>query len=136
MPPKRKRLTGGYYIVEMGGEEGAVQVEATAPGRGDENGLPFQEDSMDEAPARVAFADYLKSPIINLLVGQGDEQALLTAHQALLVTSPWFAEACARFSDDVSVRSPTSISPYLATRRHTRTRTELIAPPGAPHKPH
>ncbi|KAG0647656.1 hypothetical protein D0Z07_6778 [Hyphodiscus hymeniophilus] len=92
----------------MGGDEVAVEIEAAAPeddnDNDNDNGLPFQEDAMEDVPARVTFIDYLKSPVINLLVGQGDEQALLTAHQALLVTSPWFAEACARFSDEVSER--------------------------------
>jgi hypothetical protein len=58
---------------------------------------------MEDTPARVTYIDYLKSPVIGLLVGQGDEQALLTAHQALLTSSPWFADACAKFSDEVSV---------------------------------
>ena len=49
---------------------------------------------------------YLKSPIIELLVGQGEEQTLLTAHQALLVKSPFFAEAVAQFSDAATVNRP------------------------------
>ena len=96
--------------VEMGGEEVRVEIEAGAPAEGgednDENGLPFRDEAMEEdVPARVTYIDYLKSPIIGLLVGQGDAQALLTAHQALLTKSPWFADACAKFSDSVSVRS-------------------------------
>lgn len=71
----------------------------------EDGALPFQEGAMDDLPARTTYIDYLKSPVIGLLVGQGDEQALLTAHQGLLNQSPWFAEACARFSDDVSVSS-------------------------------
>jgi len=80
-----------------------VEVEAIDAFTIDENGLPFQEETMEDLPARVTYIDYLKSPVIGLLVGQGDEQALLTAHQALLVQSPWFADACARFGDEVSV---------------------------------
>jgi len=90
--------------VEMGNEEVLVEIDATGAGAdNDENGLPFQEEAMEDAPARVTYIDYLKSPVIGLLVGQGDEQALLTAHQALLTSSPWFADACAKFSDEVSV---------------------------------
>lgn len=108
--PKQRKLTAESATVEMGGEEIFVEIEAAAaPEHGDENGLTFPEEGMEDAPARSTFIDYLKSPVINLLVGQGDEHALLTAHQALLVTSPWFAEACARFSDDVSVRTHSSI---------------------------
>lgn len=93
--------------VEMGGDVPVVEVEIvgaaaeTESGEGD--GMPFQGEPMEEVVARTTYIDYLKSPVIGLLVGQGDEQALLTAHQALLTRSPWFADACAKFSDDVSV---------------------------------
>ena len=103
MPIKRRRLTNELRAVEMRADELIFEIEAAAPEEGDENGLPFQDDAMEDAPARTTFLDYLKSPVITLLVGQGDEQALLTAHQALLVTSPWFAEACESFSDEISV---------------------------------
>jgi len=89
--------------VEVGGEEVAVESNAEAPHADNENGLPFQEEAMEDVPPRITYIDYLKSPVIGLLVGQGDEQALLTAHQALLVASPWFATACAAFSDDYEV---------------------------------
>ncbi|TAQ87736.1 hypothetical protein B7494_g3959 [Chlorociboria aeruginascens] len=96
---------------EMGGDEVAVEINLSAPTttrveapeNGDDN-LPFQDEPMEEPVARVTYIDYLRSPIIGLLVGQGDEQALLTAHQALLTQSPWFADACAKFSDEVSER--------------------------------
>ncbi len=98
---------------EMGSEEVMVEIDASGAGAHDEeneNGLPFQEEAMEDAPARVTYIDYLKSPVIGLLVGQGDEQALLTAHQALLTSSPWFADACAKFSDVISVRIPDPFS--------------------------
>lgn len=89
-------------VVEI---EGSV-APSVAPEDG--NALPFAEEgAMDEdAPARVTYIDYLKSPVIGLLVGQGDEQALLTAHQMLLESSPWFKDACSKFSDEVSVCAP------------------------------
>lgn len=93
--------------VEMGGDVPVVEIEAGVTGEpdsGEGDGMPFQGEPMEEISARTTYIDYLKSPIISLLVGQGDEQALLTAHQALLVRSPWFADACAKFSDDVSER--------------------------------
>ena len=37
---------------------------------------------------------YLKSPIINLVVGSGSEQTSQYAHQALLTQSPYFASQC------------------------------------------
>ena len=112
MPPKNKKakLTYQSPTVEMGGDEVTVEIEAAAAPEGEEteneNSLPFQEEAMEDTPPRVMYIDYLKSSVIGLLVGHGDEQALLTAHQALLVTSPWFADACAKFNDDVSVRTP------------------------------
>jgi hypothetical protein len=92
--------------VEMGNEEVIVEIDISGTGANEdnnENGLPFLEEAMEDAPARITYIDYLKSPVIGLLVGQGDEQALLTAHQSLLTSSPWFADACAKFSDEVSV---------------------------------
>ena len=49
---------------------------------------------------RLTNRSYLKSPIIELLVGQGEEQTLLTAHQALLIKSPFFADTVATLSDE------------------------------------
>jgi hypothetical protein len=104
--------------IDMGNEEVMVEIDATSAGAyNDDNGLPFQEEAMEDAPARITYIDYLKSPVIGLLVGQSDEQALLTAHQALLTSSPWFADACAKFSDEVSVSFPKTL---------VRSRTTLI----------
>ncbi|KAI9733711.1 MAG: hypothetical protein M1818_007125 [Claussenomyces sp. TS43310] len=55
-------------------------------------------------PARTTFLDYLKSPTVELVIGQGEEATLLTAHQALLVQSPFFENACAQFSDNAVQR--------------------------------
>lgn len=48
---------------------------------------------------------YLKSPIVELLVGLGDNQTLLTAHEALLTQSPYFAGLVAEFAN-TKVRGP------------------------------
>jgi hypothetical protein len=100
---------GALADVEMGVEEVIVEINTTGTAAENgkigekEDGLPFQEEAMEEIPTRTTYIDYLKSPIIGLLVGQGDEQALLTAHQALLTQSPWFEGACEKFSYEVSV---------------------------------
>ncbi|EON66060.1 hypothetical protein W97_05303 [Coniosporium apollinis CBS 100218] len=52
-----------------------------------------------EAPKRATFLDYLKSPMVELVLGTGSDQAVLTAHQAMLVKSPYFADVCAQFSE-------------------------------------
>ncbi|KAF2774398.1 hypothetical protein EJ03DRAFT_263038 [Teratosphaeria nubilosa] len=89
-------------------------------GNGDEpTGL---EDIEPNIPERATFLDYLRSPIIELVVGQGDEETALYAHQALLVQSPFFQEAVAQMSgaaprrmllpnDDLSATS--SVLEYL-----------------------
>lgn len=94
-------MTADTPVVEIGGAAPAAEEEAGV----DDTALPFQEEAMDDVPPRTTYVDYLKSPVIGLLVGQGDEQALLTAHQALLTISPWFKEACDKFSSDLSVRT-------------------------------
>lgn len=90
--------------VEMVGEE-IIQVEigANVTTNG-ENGIAFQDDEEEVViPTRVTFVDHLRSPIVELLVGEGEEQALLTAHQALLVQSSFFEDACSQFSDNALV---------------------------------
>ncbi|KAK0630963.1 hypothetical protein B0T17DRAFT_487465 [Bombardia bombarda] len=82
-------------------------TETAAEGDANANGaeLPFAEDGPEEpASPRVTFLRYLTSPIVTLLVGSGDTETILTAHQGLLVQSPFFADACAEFADDGSPR--------------------------------
>lgn len=68
-------------------------------GAGENGDVEVVEDG--SAPARrLTFIDYLKSPIVEILVGSGDEPTLLTAHQGLLTQSPYFASLCALFGDD------------------------------------
>lgn len=106
-------------------EETPVEETPVAPGtdvemiEGEEGGgagangtteLPFAEDGPEDAPVapRVTFAQYLTSPVVTLLVGSGDNETILTAHQSLLTQSPFFAEACAEFANDGSVSLPQS----------------------------
>ncbi|EXJ88523.1 hypothetical protein A1O1_05453 [Capronia coronata CBS 617.96] len=41
---------------------------------------------------KTIFLEYLKSPIVQLIVGRGEEETTLTAHKALLDESPYFKE--------------------------------------------
>jgi hypothetical protein len=119
--------SGHEYIlddVDMGGDEAIVEIASAAP-QDKDDGMPFQEEPLEEVPARVTYIDYLRSPAIGLLVGQGDEQALLTAHQALLVQSPWFADACAKFSSEVSVSKSLTFCMSDANRIQER-RIDLV----------
>ncbi|KAI4135310.1 MAG: hypothetical protein LQ347_000795 [Umbilicaria vellea] len=90
--------------IEMGGDEGveSVEVEETAAAS---NGGDVAELSQEESnPPRTTFIDYLKSPIVELLIGTGDHQTLLTAHQALLTRSPFFVNAITKFSESATSR--------------------------------
>lgn len=84
--------------------EGAEGAENTNPQNSGD--LPFAEGPYVEP--RTKFVDYLGSPIVTLIVGSGDSETILTAHQALLIKSPYFAEICAAFTDDGSVSVPLS----------------------------
>lgn len=84
-------------------ESGATAEVGGAEGEDEGDGLPFQGDEPQIISPRVTFLDYLKSPIVELLVGLAEEQLLLTAHEALLVQSPFFKDACSQFSPDATV---------------------------------
>ncbi|ETS80431.1 hypothetical protein PFICI_07960 [Pestalotiopsis fici W106-1] len=99
-PAEEPQLTASGADVEMG-DDGAE-----APENADSTELPFAEggDEVPEIEQHIQFIDYLKSPMVTLLVGDGENSAILTAHQALLEQSPYFAEACTAFNDDGSPR--------------------------------
>ncbi|KAJ1335242.1 speckle-type POZ protein [Microdochium nivale] len=71
---------------------------------GDATELPFAEGGETDNTPRVTFMTYLSSPIITLIVGQGESATVLSAHQSLLAQSPWFARACNQFTEDGSPR--------------------------------
>ncbi|KAK5111668.1 hypothetical protein LTR62_004773 [Meristemomyces frigidus] len=72
---------------EMGDATGLEPTEAVAA----EDEATGLEDIEPEVLERTTFLDYLRSPIVQLIVGQGAEQTVLSAHQGLLTQSPWFA---------------------------------------------
>lgn len=103
--------------VEMQGDGGDVEVGETAAANG-ENGNDDERAGAEEGKTatRATFVEYvlqyccdacilrfqlitrpsfLKSPAIELVIGSGSDQTVLTAHQALLVRSPFFASAIA-----------------------------------------
>lgn len=88
--------------VEMGEGQAGDEAAAADEGGTSTGDLPFAEGG--EADPRPTFISYLTSPVVTLIVGTGDNETILTAHQALLIQSPFFAEACAAFTNDGSVR--------------------------------
>lgn len=67
----------------------------------------FTHPSM--SPFKLTSFSYLTSPIVKIAVGKGDEETVLTAHQKLLVESPFLAETVARFDES----GPVSLSPVF-----------------------
>lgn len=95
--------------VEMSESAGAGAGEDEATTAAGQSEMPFAEmetiDEPEPVPERTSFISYLTSPIVTLIVGTGEAETILTAHQALLTISPFFKDACAQFSDDGSVSS-------------------------------
>lgn len=102
-------------VVEASPANPAPDAEMTEAGAEDETAverteLPFagEETVVEPEPARVPFIDYLTSPVVTLIVGNGEQETFLTAHQGLLAQSPYFQAQCDAFADDgsASTESP------------------------------
>ncbi|KAI9166502.1 hypothetical protein HJFPF1_02608 [Paramyrothecium foliicola] len=83
----------------------AADVEMEGAGDDHDNAhdslMPFAGGELVEA--RTTFVSYLMSPIVTLLVGR-DDPVILSAHQTLLLKSPFFQDACKSFIEDGSRR--------------------------------
>ncbi|KAI1781302.1 hypothetical protein F4818DRAFT_398670 [Hypoxylon cercidicola] len=76
------------------------EADASAPRNGGGELLFAEAGDLE----RTQFITYLTSPVVTLVVGNGEGETILTAHQALLTLSPFFSDACAAFTDDGSPR--------------------------------
>ncbi|KAF2180636.1 hypothetical protein K469DRAFT_276626 [Zopfia rhizophila CBS 207.26] len=104
---------GDVEMTEGGGDAGA--------GAGEESGLA---DIEPETPKITVFLDLIKSPVVDIVVGTGNEQTTISAHQAVLVKSPYFEEKCSSFAggshsqiilSDADVDAMGSVVEYLYT---------------------
>lgn len=100
--------------VDMDQGEQSTQAEAENPTESGDRAPPATMDAADDVDAeadpdpveeRKTFASSLMSPVVTLIVGK-EEPALLQAHQAFLVRSPYFEDICSKFAEDGSVRLP------------------------------
>lgn len=96
---------GGDIDMEEGDAPGEAEVEVEVEA-GDDTELPFAGE--DETSVRPTFASYLASPIVSLVIGV-EQPSVLSAHQALLEQSPYFATACSGFAEDNSVRDAAAL---------------------------
>lgn len=55
---------------------------------------------MPASNPQTVFLDYLKSPIVRLVIGSGEEETTITAHSAILERSPYFGDKIAGLSPD------------------------------------
>ncbi|KAJ9315971.1 hypothetical protein DTO271D3_3757 [Paecilomyces variotii] len=78
-----------------------VEQQQDAESTQDATVVTSQDDSVavQEKNEGLKFIDHLKSPVVELVVGQGDDQTVLTAHEGFLKESPFFSEAVAAFKD-------------------------------------
>ncbi|KIX01853.1 uncharacterized protein Z518_09580 [Rhinocladiella mackenziei CBS 650.93] len=78
-------------------EEGHAETGGERAGEGDATLGP--NGHAPENPQPV-FLEYLKSPIVQLVIGSGDEETTLTAHKSILTASSYFNEQLSSLSDD------------------------------------
>ncbi|CAI7642488.1 unnamed protein product [Penicillium viridicatum] len=86
--------------VEMGGTQDTNQAEPE-PAQQDATLPDVQAEPEPPAPAKknsgFNFLDFLTSPIVEIIVGQGDDETVMTAHQSLLMEAPLLAELIEKF---------------------------------------
>ncbi|KAG0156546.1 hypothetical protein PDIDSM_3727 [Penicillium digitatum] len=85
--------------VEMGGTQGTSQPDPE-PAQEDSI-LPDVQAELEAAPTKKIsgfnFLDFLTSPIVEIIVGKGDDETVMTAHQSLLMEAPLLAEFVTKF---------------------------------------
>lgn len=88
-------LGGQDPDVEMAGGEEQEVIDAEDGEAG--SGQRAVAKTAASSP-QTAFLDYLRSPIIELLIGTGDEATIIGTHQNILTESPFFAQRVAALS--------------------------------------
>ncbi|PYH95359.1 hypothetical protein BO71DRAFT_203098 [Aspergillus ellipticus CBS 707.79] len=98
---------------------------------------PAEPETRTAPPKRnpgLQFLDYLTSPIVELIVGSGDTKTTLSAHQSLLLESPFLAEKVTAFREsglrrielpDENVEAFGYFLQFQYTRDYSASQTEL-----------
>jgi hypothetical protein len=76
--------------IEMVGEE-----ELGDPADAGADAEDPEATQVSAANPQTVFLDYLRSPIVKLVIGSGDEETTISAHQAILEQSPFFVDKLA-----------------------------------------
>ncbi|KAH7072475.1 hypothetical protein FB567DRAFT_538237 [Paraphoma chrysanthemicola] len=107
--------------VEMG--------DGAGEGAAEETGLTELEP---DVPKLVLFADLMKSPIVEVVVGSGEARTTYSAHEAVLLKSPELAKQVEQFAPggprhivfaDVDVNAMGSVVEYLYTGEYFPKKT-------------
>ncbi|OQE19129.1 hypothetical protein PENSTE_c016G08578 [Penicillium steckii] len=111
--PDAQNTPSNSNEVEMTGTQDAPDATAPATGTTTDQVEETQagDNSMLDAPAETdnelappvkknagfKFLDFLTSPIVEIVIGEGDKATTLTAHQTLLIESPFLSEFVDKF---------------------------------------
>jgi len=89
----------GEADVEMGAAEEIQEGEDDNPD-GEGEGAGDETVAESTSNPQTVFLEYLMSPIVQIVVGSGDDETTLTAHKAILTQSPYFNDMLSPMSDD------------------------------------
>ncbi|KAI1933795.1 hypothetical protein LOZ66_006303 [Ophidiomyces ophidiicola] len=97
-------VEGDNDVQMTGANEAPIEARSTDATEEAVDSAPPEDAESTEPPAESSqehkFLNYLKSPIIELAIGRGDERTVLTAHQAILTTSPFFAAEVSKLPEN------------------------------------
>ncbi|GAQ06929.1 hypothetical protein ALT_4250 [Aspergillus lentulus] len=91
----------------------ATQQDISLPDAQPASSAPTEPPQPPKKKPGLHFLDYLTSPIVELIVGKDEHETSLTAHQSLLLESPFLAQAVAAFSESGPVRTSFLLSNIL-----------------------
>ncbi|CAG8889511.1 unnamed protein product [Penicillium egyptiacum] len=122
--------------IEMGGTQDTSQPEPE-PAQQDSTLPDVQAEPELTPPAKKSagfnFLEFLTSPIVEIIVGKGDDETVMTAHQSLLMEAPLLAEYVEKFEasgprrislPEENVDAFGCFLQFQYTRDYTVTRTE------------
>jgi len=93
--------------IEMTAVEESQDVEGEkSEGEGDGDETGDQNGDTPTTNPQTIFLEYLKSPIVQLVVGSGEEETTLTAHQGILARSPYLEERLAELDEEPRLELP------------------------------
>jgi hypothetical protein len=78
--------------------------------------LPLRETGL--VNSLLTSLSFLTSPVVEIIVGEGDQQKVLTAHQTLLLESPFLSEFVGKFESSGPVILTVGSSLYTSNRAY------------------